>query len=73
MTLTKELLAAQLTQAMSRRDEIAASLNAQIGAINQLQNLLQVLELPEPASAKPTAGSPPAKPTSAPSPGPLVS
>lgn len=55
MNITKELLQAQLGQAIERRDELAGKLNAQIGAINQLHNLILLLDLPEavPTDPKP--------------------
>lgn len=48
MQISRELLEAKRAEAIAERDRLLSQANAQIGAINVLEHLLQVLALPEP-------------------------
>ena len=50
MTISKQLLEAHLSLAFQKRDELHAQLNAQIGAVNALQELIRIADLPDPKS-----------------------
>jgi hypothetical protein len=62
VTIDRALLEAKLAQLCHERDELNARYNARIGAINTLQELLSVVELPEPPPAQPASNAEKQKP-----------
>jgi hypothetical protein len=61
VTIDRALLEAKLAQLCHERDELNARYNARIGAINTLQELLSVVEMPEPPPPAPKGDPTPTK------------
>lgn len=53
MHISRELLTAKLKQAIEERDRHIASANAAVGRVAALNDLLAVLDLPEPVPPPP--------------------